>query len=230
MKNRLLVGLLFLGLLFTAGQSQARAAPLKWEPAPLDAVVRKAAYKIAGHWFTIKCDLPRRIRAPGISSGSIVAFKPWVCREANYFTIHQAKPYSKQAFRQTVALHAIIHESTHQSGPPYIMTREEGTAYEECLEKSEESNRLKECDPRPDLEALTECKATQTMMWFAMELGASEEVARALGHAYMRYYKRNSKPGENTSDRYYARYYAHPDCYDGGPLDLAPGIGDWPNP
>ena len=114
---------------------------------------------------------------------------PVFCREANWFHQHQAAAYSRESFRQALALLVMTHESIH----------------------------LSRAFPGAADEARTECLAIQLVHGVAIGLGASEEVARAIGHESIRYHERLPK------------VYHHSGCRDGGPLDIHPGLGDWPN-
>jgi hypothetical protein len=66
-------------------------------------------------------------------------------------------------------------------------------------------------------EAVTECRAVQTIAWTARQLGATELQGRALARAYL----------ETGYPRLPERYRSGA-CADGGELDLRPGDGAWP--
>jgi hypothetical protein len=65
-------------------------------------------------------------------------------------------------------------------------------------------------------EAVTECRAVQTIAWTAVQLGATEPQGRALARAYL----------ETGYPRLPERYRSGA-CADGGELDLRPDDGAW---
>lgn len=69
-----------------------------------------------------------------------------------------------------------------------------------------------------DDEALAECLAMQNLAWFAAKAGASAEFAREIALDFWAWYRRNRL---GTS-------YGHPECRDGGALDLRPASPVWP--
>lgn len=229
MKFRCWVGMVILiWIVLIVLASQARASD---HPYPrLHPIVRKAAYIIAGHPFRVRCDISDEGYLGSSDYGlTEVRLRPWICKEANFFADgYRPKPYTKPFFQLSLALAVVLHESIHQIGPPYTMTEGEVAELRECIKDVPPTfiwwNYCE--DPRPDLEALTECRTIQTLWAFSMLLGAEEAYGRALGHAYMRHYKWNAAPGEQWP---WSRYYKHPDCVDGGKLDMWPGFGDWPN-
>jgi hypothetical protein len=66
-------------------------------------------------------------------------------------------------------------------------------------------------------EAVTECRAVQSMAWTAQRLGATAEQGRALARVHL----------EAGYRRLPARYRSG-SCVDGGPLDLRPDDRAWP--
>ncbi len=66
-------------------------------------------------------------------------------------------------------------------------------------------------------EALTECRAVQTIVWTAQRLGTSPAQGRALAQRYL----------ETWYPRLPARYRA-PNCVSGSALDLRPDDPSWP--
>jgi len=148
--------------------------------------------RIAGSDAHLNCSkLPSRLGAYGVANQELRMWfvLPGLCREANWFRRHQAAPYTKESFRQALALLVMTHESIH----------------------------LSKTFPGAQSEAQTECLALQVVHDVAVGLGASDAVARAIGHEAMRW------------DATLPASYRSRACRDGGPRDVHPGLGDWPN-
>jgi hypothetical protein len=161
---------------------------------------------IADPPMSVRCSIPARdqgmfeVLGHADWAGRVIELAPSVCQRANALVASAARPYSRASYQQAQALLVGVHESVHLS----VYSGHED-------------------------EALTECRAIQLVRKAALDVGADDATARALGHEAMRYDAHLPGPGDWMVGLHEIPNYHSPDCYDGGPLDIHPDSSDWPN-
>lgn len=156
---------------------------------------------IAGAGISVDCHLNRpEALGHAFRARRVIGVRPWVCRRANAALATQPEPFSEASYRTAFSILILTHEAVHLS------------SYAGATD-----------------EALTECRAIQLVHDVALRLGATEAVARALGHEALRYDAQlpgydDYRVGLGEIPNYHAT-----GCYDGGELDIHPDSSDWPN-
>ena len=169
--------------------------------ARLDTRARQALESIARPGIRVECHLARpEALGHAFFARRVIGVRPWVCRRVNTAIAAQPEPYSEESYRTAFAILILTHEAVHLSS--YAGARDE---------------------------ALTECRAIQLVRDVALRLGASDEVARALGHEALRYDAQLPGYGDYRVGLGLVANYHATGCYDGGSLDIHPDSSDWPN-
>jgi hypothetical protein len=171
------------------------------EAASLDLHVVAALESVAGPGITVNCRL-RRPEALGHAffARRVIGVRPWICLRVNRLVLDPPEPYTSDSYLAAWAVLILTHEAVHLSG--YAGARDE---------------------------ALTECRAIQLVREVALRFGMRDEVARALGQEALRYDAMLPGYGDYRVGLGIIPNYHAAGCYDGGPLDIHPDSGDWPN-
>jgi hypothetical protein len=195
---------LMIGIAAAAGSVLALATAALAGRVELDAHVFPAVNAIAGRAVTVRCTAVETGQFEALGHADfkhrLIELQPSLCRRVNELVTAPAPVGSAASRAQAQALLVLVHESVHLSS--YA-----GRANE----------------------ALTECRALQLVDTAARSLGVEATLARALGHEALAFDAQLPSPGDWLVGLGEIPSYHSPDCYDGGPLDIHPDSGDWPN-
>jgi hypothetical protein len=169
--------------------------------ARLDRRVVAALEPVAGPGIGVDCHLNRpEALGHAFRARRVIGVRPWICRRANAALAGEPPLYSDASYRTALAILILTHEAVHLS------------SYTGATD-----------------EALTECRAIQLVRDVALRLGATDEVARALGHEALHYDAQLPGYGDYRVGLGLIPNYHATGCYDGGALDIHPDSTDWPN-